>query len=221
MTTNPTTPPLPARHADPSDGPPIARPGVGTLGMWIFIASLSTLFAASLVGYLVVRSRALVWPPPDMPRLPAGLWVSTAVILLCSASIHWALSSIRRDRHGMLIGALLITLLLGLVFLVSQAVNWAWLISLNATISHAMEAAADASDAAARAGPLYLFTFYVLTALHGLHVIGGMGLLLAVTARAFSGRYSSAYHPGVKYAAMYWHFLDAVWLVMFVLLFLI
>jgi heme/copper-type cytochrome/quinol oxidase subunit 3 len=66
-----------------------------------------------------------------------------------------------------------------------------------------------------------MFTFYLLTGLHALHVIGGMVLLGAVTAKAFAGRYSATYHPGVTYAAMYWHFLDVVWLVMFVLIFLI
>jgi cytochrome c oxidase subunit 3 len=173
--------------------------------MWIFLASLAVLFAASVAAYLVVRARAEVWPPPDMPALPRGLWVSTVVILISSGTIQGALASIRRGRYGALIGLLLITTLLGLVFLVSQAVNWAWLISLQATAS---------------AG-LYMFTFYMLTALHGLHVIGGLGLLVVVTAKAFVGRYSAGDHTGVRHAAMYWHFLDGVWLVMFVLLFLV
>ena len=180
--------------------------GAGTLGMTLFLVSLSILFAASLAGYLVVRARAVAWPPPDMPRLPAGLWVSTIIILVSSGTIQFALASARRDRAGALIGAMLITTLLGVVFLFSQAVNWGWLI----WIQHATP----------RSG-MYLFTFYALTGLHALHVIGGLVLLTVVTARAFRGRYSSAFHPGVRYSAMYWHFLDVVWLVMFVLLFLL
>jgi cytochrome c oxidase subunit 3 len=178
---------------------------VGTLGMWLFLGSLTVLFAASITGYLVVRSRSEMWPPAGMPALPAGLWVSTVVILCCSGTIHWALSSARGNRYGELIGALLVTSLLGLVFLVSQVVNWAWLISIQATASTG----------------LYMFTFYWLTGLHGLHVVGGLVLLGVVTAKAFAGRYTAEYYPGVKYAAMYWHFLDVVWLVMFTLMFLI
>ena len=178
---------------------------VGTLGMWLFLGSLTMLFAASITGYLVVRSRSEVWPPEGMPSLPAGLWISTVTILCCSGTIHWALASARGNKYGELIGSLLVTSLLGLVFLVSQTVNWAWLISIQATVSTG----------------LYMFTFYMLTGLHGLHVVGGLVLLGVVTAKAFAGRYTAEYYPGVKYAAMYWHFLDVVWIVMFVLMFLI
>jgi cytochrome c oxidase subunit 3 len=177
----------------------------GTFGMMVFLLSLSVLFLASIIGYLVVRSRAAEWPPPGSPKLPAGLWVSTVIILVSSGTIQSALNSVRRNRLGALIGFMLMTLLLAVVFLVSQAVNWAWLMSIQATTQ----------------AELYLFTFYLLTGLHAAHVIGGVVLLSVVTAKAFRGAYSPQHHPGVRYAAMYWHFLDGVWLVMFVLLFLV
>jgi cytochrome c oxidase subunit 3 len=173
--------------------------------MLVFLLSLSVLFLASIIGYLVVRSRAAEWPPPGSPKLPAGLWVSTVIILVSSGTIQSALRSVRRNRLGALIGFMLMTLLLAVVFLVSQAVNWAWLMGIQATTQ----------------AELYLFTFYLLTGLHAAHVIGGVVLLSVVTAKAFRGRYSPRHHPGVRYAAMYWHFLDGVWLVMFVLLFLV
>ena len=178
----------------------------GTLGMWLFLLSLAILFAASITAYLIVRVRAEVWQPVNMPDPPPWLWFSTAVILVSSGTIHWGLAGIRRSLHGRLIGAMLATTLLGLVFLVSQAINWAWLIAINATTSTA---------------GLYIFTFYVLTGLHAVHVIGGLALLTVVTARSFAGRYSADHHPGVKYAVMYWHFLAAVWLVLFTLIFLV
>jgi cytochrome c oxidase subunit III len=231
----PAQPPADPRGRWPDRASP-APANLGTFGMAVFLVALGVLFTASIVGYLFIRARAEAWPPPNSPPLPAGLWVSTVVILLCSVSIHRALSSIRRDRQGVLIGALLITLLLGMVFLVSQTVNWVWLISQTERLSQAISAESHGQGmqtaqsslhtlsvppTIARISSLYLFTFYVLTALHALHVIGGMVLLAVVTIRAFAGRYSAAYYPGVKYAAMYWHFLDVVWLVMFVLLFLL
>lgn len=181
-----------------------APPSLGTFGMVVFLFALGVLFTASLVAYLFIRARAAAWPPPGSPPLPAGLWASTGIILLCSVSIHTALRSVRRDRQGTLLGALLITLLLGLVFLVSQAVNWYWLMAIQGGVRNS----------------LYLYTFYCLTGLHALHVIGGLALLVVVSAKAATGRYSPAFYPGVRYAAMYWHFLDVVWLVMFVLIFL-
>jgi cytochrome c oxidase subunit 3 len=173
--------------------------------MWLFLISLGILFAASLIGYLVVRARAEAWPPPGNPELPRGLWVSTIVLLISSGTMHWALTSVRRNRQAGLIAGMLITTLLGGVFLVSQGANWYWLISINATVQTG----------------LYMFTFYVLTALHALHILGGLIFLATVTAKSFAGRYTPDHHPGVTYAAMYWHFLDVVWLIMFVLMFLL
>ena len=171
----------------------------GTFGMGLFLVSLSVLFVASLVSYVVIRARAESWPPAGMPPLPWGLWVSTGILLGCSVGVHVALRSARRDRQAALVASLLITTLLGLCFLASQGFNWFVLVT----------------GLAGHLRSLYAFTFYMLTGLHAAHVIGGLILLGVVTLKAFGGLYSAQYHPGVKYAAMYWHFLDVVWLVMF------
>ena len=200
------TPPEPVPLGDAAVSGRHGRPltGVGTFGMVLFLVSLGVLFTASLIGYLVVRARAEAWPPPGMPHLPRGLWFSTVVMLLSSGTLHAAVRAVRRDRAGALIGLLLITTLLGVVFLVTQAVNWAWLIGIHATASTG----------------LYMFTFYLLTGLHAAHVLGGLIPMAVVTAKSFRLGYTSADYRGVKYMAMYWHFLDVVWLIMFTLMFL-
>jgi cytochrome c oxidase subunit 3 len=173
--------------------------------MVLFLVSLAALFAASIAGYLVVRSRAEAWPPPGMPALPAGLWASTMILLISSVTMHWALRSARSDRQMALQAGMVATVVLGLAFLVSQAANWSTLVAAHVTISL----------------NLYAFTFYMLTGLHAAHVLGGIVLLGFVTAKAFRRRYSREDHAGVVYCTMYWHFLDAVWVVMFALIFLI
>jgi heme/copper-type cytochrome/quinol oxidase subunit 3 len=176
----------------------------GKLGMRLLIASLAVLFAASITGYIVVRTRAEVWPPAGMPALPSGLWLSTVLIVLSSVTMAWAVAGIRRDRQRPLRLGLLLTFLLGLAFLASQTVNWFGLVAANV-----------------RPGAnLYAFTFFVLTWLHALHVVGGLVPLGLVTARAWRGGYTAGFHPGVEYTAMYWHFLDVVWLVLFAVLYL-
>ena len=176
----------------------------GKLGMRLLIASLAMLFAASITGYIVVRTRAEVWPPAGMPALPSGLWLSTLLIVLSSVTMAWAVAGIRRDRQRPLRLGLLLTFLLGLAFLASQTVNWFGLVAANV-----------------RPGAnLYAFTFFLLTWLHALHVVGGLVPLGLVTARAWRGGYTAGFHPGVEYTAMYWHFLDVVWLVLFAVLFL-
>lgn len=175
-------------------------PGAGVLGMWLFLATLSVLFLASIAGYLVVRLKAEAWPPPGMPRLPSGLWLSTALLLAGSATVHLALSRIRLGGRSATVRWLSATLTLAILFLLTQAWNWSGLIAARMTAS---------------TKNLYAFTFFMLTGLHAAHVIGGVILLAVVTARAARGRYGSGRHGGVTYAAMYWHFLDVVWIVLF------
>ena len=180
-----------------------SAPGTGVLGMSIFLGSLTVLFVASIVGYLMVRLKAQAWPPPGMPRLPNGLVIATVILLACSVTVHLALASVRRGRTKAMTHWLQASFLLGLGFLVVQMWNWWGLVALNLTAG----------------SNLYAFTFYMLTGLHALHVIGGLIQLGVVNVKAVRGRYGSGYHPGVQYAVMYWHFLDAVWLVLFLVMF--
>jgi cytochrome c oxidase subunit 3 len=171
--------------------------------MWIFLAALSVLFLASIAGYLIVRMKAAAWPPPGMPRLPHGLWVATALLLAGSVTVHLALTRIRLGQRTAAVRWLVATLALAVSFLLVQAWNWWDLIAARMT---------------ATTKNLYAFTFFMLTGLHAAHVIGGVILLAVVTLRAARGRYGSGRHGGLTYAAMYWHYLDVVWIVLFAVL---
>jgi cytochrome c oxidase subunit 3 len=170
--------------------------------MKLLVLALSMLFAASIVGYLIIRLRAPTWPPPGMPSLPDTLWISTLIIVVSSLTMQSAVRAARADRQGSLRTAMLLTTILGVAFLVSQTLNWFALVAANLTAKT----------------NLYGFTFYMLTGLHAAHVVGGVIPLAVVTARAWRRRYSAAFHPGVQYCGVYWHFLAAVWLVLFTLL---
>ena len=173
--------------------------GVGLLGMKLLILALSMLFVSSIIGYMVIRSKAAAWPPPGMPQLPSALWISTLIIAISSVTMQAAVRAARSNRQAALRAGMLLTTLLGAAFLASQALNWFALVAGNLTAKT----------------NLYGFTFYMLTGLHAAHVIGGLIPLAVVTARAWAGRYSTAAHAGVEYCALYWHFLTAVWVVMF------
>lgn len=201
----PATPRSSGRSAATKDRP---APGAAPLGMAIFLASLAVLFVASLIGYAYVRVLAReagnAWPPAGMPALPGGLWLSTAVLLISSLTVHGALRAAGRGDARRTRDLLVATLVLGAAFLVSQVVAWWHLITLDMPASK----------------NLYAFTFWMLTGLHGLHVIGGLGPLAVTTWRSTRGRYSKEDHTGVLLVAMYWHFLDCVWLVIFAVLYL-
>ncbi len=171
---------------------------IGTTGMWWFLASLGMIFGASVLGLFWVRAAAEVWPPPEAPPLPAGLWPSTVIILLSTVTMEWARRVWRRPGRPNMALALLATLLLGMAFLVAQTRGWFLLVAADFTATTS----------------LYAFTFYLLTVLHAVHVLGGVGPLAVVTLRAFRLGPTWPAH-GVVYTAMYWHFLTGVWLVLF------
>ena len=174
-------------------------PALGRMGMVLVLVSLTMLFAAALVAYAVVRLNAPEWPPPGAAPLPGALWLSTMLLVLSSVTMARAVRGIRQGDAPALRRGLIATLALGIAFLALQVAGW-WVLT------------------AARFGTvntLYEFTFLLLAGLHAVHVVGGLVPLAVVTVRAWFGRYSAAFHPGVRYTATYWHYLDAVWLVVF------
>ncbi len=181
-----------------------ARVAAGTHGLRLFLVSLGMLFAASLIGYLVVRLGPAAGGTRDrLPPLPPWLWLSTAMLLASSGTMHLALRGARSDRPGQVRAAMAATTLLGLGFLAVQGLCWAqWSGPLARSLAGAEER-------------FLLTAFYVLTGLHAAHVAGGLVPLTVVTGRAFAGRYTGADHAGVLYCGMYWHFLDGVWLALF------
>ncbi len=175
---------------------PDPRPeGVGRLGTWLLIASLGMLFASALVGYLVIRLRAPEWPPSGTPNLPAGVWISTALLAALSMVLILAERSVGEGRIESLARMLIVSDLLAVAFLASQVGCWMRM----------------AADNVLPQQNLLVWGFFTLSFLHAAHVLAGLVPLVLVTVRAQRGRYSAADHEGVHFVAMYWHFLLVTW----------
>ncbi len=185
----------------PGGGDPGANGGepAGTLIVALVLASVTMAFGVAVALYLYTWAAAPHWPPPGAPRLPPGLWLSTALLIASGGTMVVALRAARNGRWRRLRRAIAATLVLGVGFLVTQTLNWG-----VAVAAHMPPGAS-----------LYAATFYVLTGLHAAHVLGGLVPLTLVTARAWRGLYSPAHHIGVKWMAMYWHFLGIVWIVLY------
>ena len=217
----PEPPDLSKRHGEK----PLHIPGAGTLGISLLVGSLSVLFVSSLIGYI---SYWLSFPRPVTVQLPWGLWLSTAVLLASSFTIHWAWSAIRRDQQSTCRKALLATLILGLTFLGLQIWNWTEIYGALQSADHALNAlnpqypspigGMRMAHALVYEKKALLAAFFFFTVLHALHVLGGLIPLGMVNVKARQGAYSRNYHPGVRYCLIYWHFLDAAWILIFITL---
>lgn len=172
-----------------------------TIGMWLFLASLTMLFGASMLGYVLIRLSSAAMPDQRFLQLPWTLWISTALVISASYTIHQALRSAQHQRPEQLKRYLPITLVLAIAFVAVQIPSLVTMLARHASL---------------RETGVHLYGLvFTLVVLHAAHVAGGVIALIAVTRRAFAGVYDHEHYTGVYHAALYWHFLDIVWLVMF------
>ena len=174
------------------------------IGMWVALASIAMMFTALSSAYIVRAASANDWYPLTMPRI---LFASTAIIVLSSGSFEVAKRNLKASRVSGYSRWLLITGLLGIAFLGSQLIAWRHL----------------------RAQGIYLATnphssfFYLLSAAHALHLFGGLIALLYLLVRArkllLDGAVDNRRKAAADAVGIYWHFMDVLWIYLFLLLF--
>ena len=190
---------------------PIVQLGL-RYGMALFIASEvmffavffwaffdASLFPDELKQYMRVEYTGGVWPPEGIEVFRAFdlPFLNTMILLLSGCTVTWAHHALLNgDRQGLL-QALSLTILLGISFSCIQAYEYA-----HATF---------AFD-----GGIYPSTFYMATGFHGFHVIVGTIFLIVCLVRTYKGHFKPDHHFGFEAAAWYWHFVDVVWLFLFV-----
>ncbi len=194
-------------QAEHHHGPPLAhqssRVDAGMLGMFLFIASEIMLFGSFFTAYFFVRVvHGTPWPTPPF-HLPVYVaLINTCILVTSSFTIHWALQSIKRGNRAGLQAGLVLTFLMGLTFLLTQAVEYA-------RVGFAPHDQAFGT------------IFFGLTGLHGAHVFVGLMILLFMTIRAFRGHFSAEAHHGVEIGGIYWHFVDVMWIVVYATVYLL
>jgi cytochrome c oxidase subunit 3 len=172
--------------------------------LWLFMVSVIMIFGALTSAY-IVRQAAGNWLDFELASI---FWVNTAVILLSSVTMHWAYISAKRDNIEMAKVAITITALLGSAFLIGQFLAWSQLVSNGIYL-------------VGREGSGVSGSFlYVISGLHGIHVISGVIFLIVVLVSIFKFKIHSKNLAQIEMCATYWHFLDALWLYLFVFLLL-
>ena len=196
----------PAATAAP--GSAVPRPAgdrgrsIGWWGVVGVIATEATIFASLLGAYFYVRATSAAWPQGDIeaPELRT-ISIFTVLLLSSSAPLFVAERAMARGHLGRAQVAMAVTFVLGAAFLANQAREY-----------HDLGFGIDENA--------YASLFYLVTGLHGLHVLVGLLINLVVQAKLWTGRLSAERHRMMLASNLYWHFVDAVWVVVFTSLYL-
>ena len=200
--------------ADELDGVDLEHWGLGTnnatgisnnkMGMWLFLGSDCLLFGALISTYLLLRHRGTGLGPHDVFDIPFTS-VSSFVLLMSSVSMVFAVSSIARGDHPKLRLWLLVTAMLGGVFIAGQVYEFT---------SFYREGLGYTTN-------LFSSAFYSLTGFHGVHVSAGIVMLMSLFVMSLTGRLSEERAETVEIVGLYWHFVDVVWVLIFTIVYLI
>ncbi|MBJ90025.1 MAG: hypothetical protein CMO98_09220 [Woeseia sp.] len=166
-----------------------------TVALTVFLTVATSIFALFISAY-TIRMEEPDWRPVAEPVL---LWFNTAVLILASIAYHWTRNAAVSGVQGRLKPGLFVSGALTILFLVGQLVAWQ---QLNAAGYYVERNVANSF-------------FYLLTAVHGLHMLGGMWVWARSTIRVWSGADADSVRLSIELCTVYWHFLLLVWIVLF------
>lgn len=167
---------------------------------WMFITSIVMLFAALTSAYIVRQSEGN-WLDFQLPSI---FYINTLILLVSSLTMHFAVVSAKKDNIEKVKVWLFVTTGLGIIFLIAQIFAWEQLVEINVYFV---------------GNPAGSFV-YVLTGLHGFHIVSGLVFLIIVLIRTFQYKVHSKSLTSIQNLATYWHFLDGLWLYLLIFLLL-
>ncbi len=176
------------------------------LGIWAFLATEVLLFGGLFTTYTVFKIKYPALFYQQHLRMNRVIGAANTVVLICSSlTVALGIAAIRRGRVAALKACLTATIALGAVFLVVKYFEWS---------EHFREGLYPSTN-------IYFSLYYVMTGLHGIHVLAGMIALSVMLVMAHKGRFSGDYSTPVEIVGVYWHFVDLVWIYLFPMLYLI
>ncbi|MGA8043429.1 MAG: heme-copper oxidase subunit III [Terracidiphilus sp.] len=180
------------------------QPSRGMVGMACLIAAESAIFVIFVVAYIYYTGKSLSGPTPrEVLELPI---FSTICLLSSSITVHFAVHELRASRVGRFTAWLASTVLLGGIFIASTAMEWYQLIY---------------HDGLTIRTNLFGTTFYSLVGLHASHVIAGLIMLGLALIFSLLGKVNAHHAERLEVLSVYWHFVDAVWVVVFTVVYIL
>ena len=193
-----------------------------TLGMFVFLLTELMMFGGLFCSYLVYRT--LYFPAFQEGSMHMDLKigaVNTAVLICSSLTMALGVHAAQNGRRKTVIMFMIITLLFGCTFLALKAVEYHHHWRMHEVPGFNFEFAPSADGVDAGKVQLFFALYFIMTGLHALHMLIGVGLVTGVLVYAYKGHYSRLYHNPVENVGLYWHFVDIVWIYLFPLLYLI
>jgi len=183
------------------------------VGMWVFLCSEVMFFAGLIGSYIVLRFGASdTWAAPgEVLNVPVTA-VNTFILICSSVTMVKAFAAAEADDQKGIKRYLLLTTLLGAMFLGVQAFEYTELV---------LHGEWQGSHGFTPAAGLYGATFFTMTGFHGFHVFLGVVCLAWATIQAYRGRWGKDHHHGIEVLGLYWHFVDLVWIILFTIVYLI
>jgi len=179
----------------------ITREKVAKPLLWVAMITMMMLFA-SLTSAYVVRQMKGDWLQFELPQL---FYISTAIIIISSVTMNWTLSAAKKNDFKNIRLASFITLILGVAFVICQFKAWGVLVDQKIFFAGKYSNASGSF-------------LYALTGLHMAHLIGGILALMVVCIKSLLKRYNSENLLGIRLCAIFWHFLDGLWIYLFLFL---
>jgi cytochrome c oxidase subunit 3 len=189
-----------------------------TLGMWVFLVTELLFFGGLFVTYLLYRT----WYPQAFAAASHHLdifWgtTNTAVLIASSLTMALAVHAAQTNARRATVVFLVATLILGCTFLGIKGLEYTHKFHEHLVPGPLFEF----EGAQPQHAQIFFSLYFVMTGLHALHMIIGIGVMAVLTAMAARGRFSADYFNPVEIGGLYWHFVDIVWIFLFPLLYLI
>jgi len=194
-----------------------------TFGMWLFLVTEIMFFGGLFTAYVVYRHAfpgVFAAASHHLDVMLGG--INTAVLICSSLTMALAIWSAQINRRKLIVVFLLATIALGSVFLGIKTVEYR-----DKFHHHLVPGTSFAPDdphlqgVAGQQAQIFFALYFIMTGLHALHMIIGIGVLAVLAVLSWKGRYDAHYHNPLECSGLYWHFVDIVWIFLFPLLYLI
>lgn len=210
-----------AHHFDSAD----TQFDAGKMGVWLFLVTEILLFGGLFCAFAIFRG----WYYPQfveahhhLDKVMGG--INTVVLITSSLTMALAVRAAQTNKKGLTVGLLFVTLLCAGAFLVVKYFEYTHKIHDGLLPGQSFTyggCTKESVELACRGQGLFFAVYFMMTGIHGFHVVVGMGLITWILIKAQKGQFSSRYYAPVEGVGLYWHLVDLVWIYLFPLLYLI